>query len=70
MRCGIVGEGFQPRRAVFRFIDFSRAETMQQRAQDAAHVRIVVDDEKTQAVEIDASHGAPASGAREPDTTA
>jgi hypothetical protein len=29
---------------------------------------VVVDDEKTQAVEIDADHDAPGSGAREPDT--
>ena len=65
-----MGEGFQPRRAVFRFIDFTGAEAMQQRAQYAAHMRVVVDDEETQAVEIDTSHGAPASGAREPDTTA
>ena len=31
---------------------------MQQRPQDAAHVRIVVADEKTQLVEVDAKHGA------------
>jgi hypothetical protein len=31
---------------------------MQQRPQDAAHVRIVVADEETQLVEIDAEHGA------------
>jgi hypothetical protein len=33
---------------------------MQQRPQDAAHVRIVVADEETQLVEIDAEHGARA----------
>jgi hypothetical protein len=31
---------------------------MQQRPQDAAHVRIVVADEKSQLVEVDAKHGA------------
>src|SRR3989304_1852659 len=52
-------EGFQTGRAVFRLMDFARAEAVQQRAQDAPHMRVVVDDEKTQAVEIDADHGAP-----------
>ena len=52
-------EGFQAGRAVFRLMDFARAEAVQQRAQDAPHMRVVVDDEKTQAVEIDADHGAP-----------
>jgi hypothetical protein len=31
---------------------------MQQRPQDAAHVRIVVADEKSKFVEVDAKHGA------------
>ena len=43
---------------------FTGAEAMQQRAQYAAHMCVVVDDEETQTVEIDTSHGAPASGAR------
>ena len=58
----IVREGFQAGRAVFRLIDFARAEAMQQRAQDAAHMRVVVDDEETQPVEIDTDHGAPGFG--------
>jgi hypothetical protein len=48
------------------FIDFTGAEAMQQRAQYAAHMCVVVDDEETQTVEIDTSHGAPASGAWSP----
>jgi hypothetical protein len=35
---------------------------MQQRPQDAAHVRIVVADEKAQLVEVDAKHDAQAKG--------
>jgi hypothetical protein len=35
---------------------------MQQRAQNAPHMRIVVDNEETQAIEIDADHGRPGSG--------
>src|SRR5215510_8786019 len=65
----VVREGLEAGRAVFRLVDFARAEAMQQRAQDAAHVRIVVDDEKTQAIEIDTNNGAPAPGTtREPGT--
>jgi len=30
---------------------------MQQRAQDAPHMRVVVADEETQLVEVDAKHG-------------
>ena len=56
--------------AALGFIDFTGAEAMQQRAQYAAHMCVVVDDEETQTVEIDTSHGAPASGALEPDTSA
>ena len=44
-----MGEGFEPGGAVFRLVDVARAESMQQRAQDAAHMRVVVDDEKAQA---------------------
>ncbi|MGY4416740.1 hypothetical protein ACVWW4_008476 [Bradyrhizobium sp. LB7.1] len=51
---------FQRGCAVFGFVDLARAEGMQQRPQDAAHVRIVVADEETQLVEIDAKHGARA----------
>jgi hypothetical protein len=41
---------------------------VQQRAQNPAHMRVVVDDEETQTIEIDANHAAPGSG-REPDTS-
>ena len=60
----VMGEGLEPGRAVFRLVDFARAEAMQQRAQDAPHVRVVVDDEEAQPVEIDANHGAPARARR------
>ena len=63
-----MGEGFQAGRAVFRLIDFARAEAVQQRAQHPAHMGVVVDDEETQAVEIDADHGAPGLGRLAPDT--
>ena len=53
-----MGEGFEPGRAVFRLVDVARAKAMQQRAQDAAHMRVVVDDEKAKPVEIDADHDA------------
>ena len=49
---------FQRGRAVLGLVDFAGAERMQQRPQDAAHVRIVVADEKSQLVEVDAKHGA------------
>ena len=55
----VMGERLEAGRAVFRLIDLARAEAVQQRAQDAAHVRVVVDDEETQPVEVDADHGAP-----------
>ena len=43
-------------RAVFRLVHFARAEAVQQRAHNAPHMRVVVDDEKTQPVEIDTNH--------------
>ncbi|WP_431206656.1 hypothetical protein ACQ86E_01075 [Bradyrhizobium betae] len=49
---------FKRRGAVLGLVDFARAERMQQRPQDAAHVRIVVADEEAQLVEIDAEHDA------------
>ncbi len=52
----VMGEGFETGGAVFGFIDFARAEAVQQRAQDPPHMRVVVDDEKTQAIEVDADH--------------
>ena len=53
-----MGEGFEAGGAVLGFVHFARAEPVQQRAQDAPHVRVVVDDEKAQAIEIDADHAA------------
>jgi hypothetical protein len=38
---------------------------MQQRAHDAPHVRVIVDHEKPQAIEIDANHGTSAVQAGE-----
>ena len=54
----VMGEGVEAGRAVLGLVDVARAEAVQQRAHDAPHVRIVVDDEETQAIEIDANHGA------------
>ncbi len=59
-----MGEGFQTGSAVFRLIDFAGAETVQQRSQNPAHMGVVVDDEKTQAIEIDTDHAAPGPRAR------
>ena len=59
----VVRKGFKAGRAILSLIDFAGAEPMQQGAQYAAHMCVVVDDEETQTVEIDANHGAPASGA-------
>jgi hypothetical protein len=55
----VLGERFQSRRAVFGLIHFARAEAVQQRAHDAPHMRVVVDDEETQPIEIDADHNNP-----------
>ena len=52
----IVRERLETGRAVFGLVDFARAEAMQQRAQDAPHMRIVVDDEKAKSIEIDTKH--------------
>ena len=57
-----MGKRFQAGRAVFRFIDFTCAKAMQQRAQYAAHMRVVVNDEEAQPVEINTDHGAPGLG--------
>ena len=63
----VLGEGFQARRAVFRLVHFARAEAVQQSAQHPAHMGVVVDDEKTQAVEIRCGPWSPvASGAVSP----
>ena len=58
----VMGKGFEAGCAVFGFVDFARSETVQQRPQDAAHMRIVVDDEETQAVEVDPDHKRPWCG--------
>ena len=52
----VMGEGFEAGGAVLRLVDFARAEAVQQRAQDAPHMGVVVDDEEAQPVEIDADH--------------
>jgi hypothetical protein len=54
-----VGECVETGGAVLGLVDFARAEAMQQRADDPPHVSVVVDDEKTQTVEVDANHAAP-----------
>ncbi|KTT77457.1 hypothetical protein SA6_12175, partial [Staphylococcus epidermidis] len=48
--------------AVLGLIHLARAERMQQCPQDAAHVRIVVANQKSQLVEIDAIHGPVPNG--------
>ena len=50
--------------AVFGFINFAGTESMQQRAHDSPHMSIVVDDEKSQAIKIDADHRASKVGHR------
>ncbi len=53
----VVAVHFERSRAVFGFIDLAGAERMQQRPQNAAHMRIVVAHKESQLVEIDAKHG-------------
>src|SRR5271154_2461413 len=53
-----MGKGLEAGGAVFGFVDLSGAETVQQRAHDAPHMGVVVDDEEAQTVEIDADHKA------------
>src|SRR5450631_60715 len=53
----VVAVHFERGGTVLGFIDLARAERMQQGPQNAAHMRIVVADEKSQLVEIDAKHG-------------
>ena len=55
---------FERGSAVLGLIDLAGAERVQQRAQDAPHMRIVVAHEKSQLVEIDAEHGAALSVCR------
>jgi len=55
----VVGIHFKRGCAVFRFIDFARAERVQQRAQNAPHMRVVVAHEKPQLVEVDNKHAQP-----------
>ena len=50
-------KGLEPGGAVFGLVDFARAESVQERAYDASHVHVVVDDEKPKSVEIDTKHG-------------
>jgi hypothetical protein len=53
----VVAVHFERGGAILGLIGFARAERMQQRAQDAPHVRIVVANQKSQLVEVDAIHG-------------
>ena len=53
----VVAVHFERGRAVLGLIGLARAERMQQRPQDAAHMRIVVANQKSQLVEVDAIHG-------------
>jgi len=55
----IMSVHFERGRAVLGFVDFAGAERMQQRAQDAAHMRVVVADEEAKLVEVDTKHGRP-----------
>jgi hypothetical protein len=55
----VLGEGFEPRGAVFGLVDVARAEAVQQGAHDAPHVRVVIDDKEAQPIEIDADHNNP-----------
>ena len=61
-----MGEGLEACGAVLRLVHFTGAEAVQKRAQDAPHMCVVVDDEETQAVEVDTDHGeleaVPAAG--------
>jgi hypothetical protein len=49
-------ESLQARSAILGFVHFAGAEAMEQRAQNAPHMRIVIDDQKAQPIEIDADH--------------
>src|ERR1700722_8050381 len=53
----VVGVHFERGGAVFGLIGLACAKRMQQRAQDAAHMRIVVTNEESKLVEIDTEHG-------------
>ena len=65
-----MGESFEAGGAVFGFVNLAGAEAVQQRSQDSPHMGVVVDDEKTQAVEIDANHRASEGGCAAPDLAA
>ncbi len=54
----IVSKHFEGGGAVLGLVDFARAKRMQQRAQNAAHVCVVIADEKPQLVEVNAVHDA------------
>ena len=55
----VVGESLEPGGAVLGLVDLACAEAMQQRADNAPHMGVVIDDEEPQAIEIDANHGDP-----------
>ena len=52
------GEGLEPAHAVRRLIDLARPEALQQRLQDAAHMRVVLDHQEAKLVELDSHHDA------------
>src|ERR1700754_4660830 len=53
----IVAVHFEGGGAVLGLVHLARAERVQQRAQDATHMRIVVAHQESQLVEVDAEHG-------------
>ncbi|PHJ89164.1 hypothetical protein VF08_37840, partial [Nostoc linckia z8] len=52
----VVGEGLEAGRAVLRLVDLAGAEAVQKGSHDPAHVRVVVDHQESQPVEVDADH--------------
>src|SRR6267154_1746992 len=62
----VVAVHFERGGAVLGLVSLARAERMQQRPQDAAHMRIVVANQKSQLVEVDAIHGPGPGGHTRP----
>jgi hypothetical protein len=62
-----MGESFKAGGAVFGFVDLARTKAVEQSTHDASHVCVIVDDEKSQAIEIDPDHTTSgATGAMRP----
>ena len=53
-----LSEGLETAGPVRGFVDLARSESHQQRPQNAAHMRVVVDHEETKLAEIDSNHDA------------